>query len=145
LLDRDLRFSLTFARDSSATQIHLADQDQALIAAMTVAYERIATRPPSFSLMNVALDRVQLEHPHFAACGVGESYVVVKHTGEVSSCQMLLAQPIGHVREGDVLELVARRTRERPHGTTVEDRDGCRTCAWRYRCAGGCPVVTFAA
>ena len=143
LLERDLRFTLTFLRDSSAAQAHLAEHDAALIAGMDAAYTRIACRPPRFSVMNAALDRVQLESPHFAACGIGESYVVIKHTGEVASCQMHLDRPAGHIRQGDVLTLVAQRTPERPPGTTVDDHAGCRTCQWRYRCAGGCPIVTF--
>ncbi len=143
LLDRDLRFSLGFLRDNDEASFELAAQDEALIGAMAATYQRIALRPPRFSIMNSALDRVQLEQPHFAACGVGESYVVIKHTGEVASCQMLLNRPLGHIREGNVIKLVQTRTRERPHGTSVDDREGCRTCDWRYRCAGGCPVVTF--
>lgn len=145
LLDRDLRFSLTFLRDSSEATVGLAAQDRSLIAGMEAAYARIAARPPRFSLMNAALDRVQLEQPHFAACGIGESYIVIKHTGEIASCQMRLGQPVGHVRRGDLLAQIAARTPERPHGTTVDDHQDCRSCDWRYRCAGGCPVVTFSA
>ncbi len=143
LLDHDLRFSLTFLRDNSEVSVGLAAQDTSLIAGMEAVYARIATRPPRFSLMNAALDRVQLEQPHFAACGIGESYIVIKHTGEIASCQMQLSRPVGHVRRGDLLAQIAARTPERPHGTTVDDHQGCRSCDWRYRCAGGCPVVTF--
>ena len=25
----------------------------------------------------------------------------------------------------------------------VEEKEGCRTCEWRYWCAGGCPLVTY--
>jgi uncharacterized protein len=25
----------------------------------------------------------------------------------------------------------------------VDDHTGCRDCRWRYRCAGGCPIVTY--
>jgi uncharacterized protein len=145
LLDRSLPFSLSFVRDSPAAQVGLAAQSEALIAGMEAAYARIAARPPSFSVMNRALDRVQLEYPHFAACGIGESYVVINHTGEVASCQMHLDRPAGHLREGNVLHLVARRTPERPPGTTIDDHVGCATCRWRYRCAGGCPIVTYQA
>jgi uncharacterized protein len=143
LLDRDLRFTLTFLRDNSETAAHLLAHDRDLIAAMTLAYDRIARRPPPFSLLNAALDRVQLAQPHFAACGIGESYVVIKHTGEVASCQMRLGQPVGHIRRGDPLRQIQTQTRERPHGTTIDDHADCRTCRWRYRCAGGCPIVTF--
>jgi uncharacterized protein len=143
LLDERLPFSLSFVRDSAEVGVGLAGSPEVLIAGMRAAYARLAARPPPFSLLDRALDRVQLTHPHFAACGVGESYVVIKHTGEVASCQMRLGAPLGHTREGNVLHLVARRTVERPHGTTVDDRTGCRDCRWRYRCAGGCPIVTY--
>jgi uncharacterized protein len=58
---------------------------------------------------------------------------------------MLLDQPIGHVRQGNVLQMVNKHTRERPSGTTIDDHADCRTCRWRYRCAGGCPVIAFQA
>jgi uncharacterized protein len=143
LLDEHLPFSLSFVRDSAEAGAGLAGVPEVLVAGMRAAYARLAVRPPPFSLLDRALDRVQLTHPHFAACGVGESYVVIKHTGEVASCQMRLNAPLGHAREGNVLHLVARRTVERPHGTTVDDHIGCRDCRWRYRCAGGCPIVTY--
>lgn len=143
LLDRDLHFSLSFLRDSEVASFNLDQQGEALIVAMQAAYRQVAARPPRFSLMNSALDRVQLEQPHFAACGVGDSYVVIKHTGEVSSCQMLLDRPLGHLREGNVIKLVQARTKERPHGFTVDQREGCSDCQWRYRCAGGCPLVSY--
>jgi uncharacterized protein len=143
LLDRELPFTLNFLRDSEQARANLPGQEAALVTAMKGAYARVAARPPRFSLMNAALDRVQLEQPHLAACGIGDSYVVIKHTGEVSSCQMRLDRPIGHIREGDVLNMVQSRTPERPHGTTVDDHAGCQDCRWRYRCAGGCPVLTY--
>ena len=143
LLDHDLHFSLSFLRDNDLAQVGLMDQADVLIEGMQAAYARIAARPPRFSLMDSALDRVQLTYPHFAACGLGESYLVIKHTGEVASCQMHLNRPVGHIRQGQVLSLVAQHTRERPIGTTIDDHTGCSTCQWRYRCAGGCPIVTF--
>jgi uncharacterized protein len=27
----------------------------------------------------------------------------------------------------------------------VTDKEGCRDCAWRYWCTGGCPLATFRA
>ena len=27
----------------------------------------------------------------------------------------------------------------------VDEKEGCRTCEWRYWCAGGCPLATFRA
>ncbi|MCS6937773.1 MAG: SPASM domain-containing protein [Roseiflexus sp.] len=25
----------------------------------------------------------------------------------------------------------------------VDEKEGCRTCTWRYWCAGGCPALTY--
>jgi uncharacterized protein len=27
----------------------------------------------------------------------------------------------------------------------VEEKEGCRTCDWRYWCTGGCPLLTYRA
>lgn len=28
---------------------------------------------------------------------------------------------------------------------SVEEKEGCKTCLWKYWCAGGCPLSTFRA
>ena len=28
---------------------------------------------------------------------------------------------------------------------SVDDKEGCKECAWRYRCTGGCPLETYRA
>jgi uncharacterized protein len=28
------------------------------------------------------------------------------------------------------------------HNPSVDEKEGCRECVWRYWCAGGCPLLT---
>jgi uncharacterized protein len=82
---------------------------------------------------------VQLEMPHRHACGAGINYVVVKHTGEIASCQMLMHRPVGKFGMGNPLALIRQsEIRNLPSA----QKEGCADCRWRYVCAGGCPIVT---
>ena len=55
---------------------------------------------------------------------------------------MHLEQGVAFRNADDALKLVAGgpiRT------VSVDDKEGCRDCVWRYRCAGGCPLETYRA
>jgi uncharacterized protein len=119
----------------------LALEETAIIEGILAAYAVIEAHLPSRPFFNGLLDRVQAE-AHAYTCGVGQSYVVITHTGQLAQCQMHLDRPVSHALDGDLLPLVAAGPlRNLP----VDDKAGCRECEFRYRCAGGCPLETFRA
>jgi uncharacterized protein len=142
-LDHDLPFSLNFYRENEQSARHheLRYEEQQIIAGMRAIYALLEARLPTRPFLSGLLDRVQGE-AHGHTCGVGQSYVVITHEGAVAQCQMHLAEarPVGG--DDDVLALVASGAIHNPH---VDEKEGCRECHWRYRCTGGCPLVTLRA
>lgn len=151
VLARELPFSINFYRSPAwgSTHTALRDEESAIIAGMRRAYAVIADNPPRHSVLGALLDRTHLGASHARPCGAGDNYLVVGHTGQISLCQMDIANPITSVTSSDPLmalrDASARQDRPGPRAPTVDEKEGCRSCEWRYWCAGGCPVETYRA
>lgn len=142
-LGHRLPFSLNFYRehDHAAKHAELRYEEQQIIAGMLAAYAAIEADLPDYPILDGLLDRVQAQS-HGHTCGVGRNYVVITHTGQVAQCQMALDQSQPFAADSDLIPLVAAGT---IHNISVDEKEGCRDCAWRYRCSGGCPIVTLRA
>jgi len=145
-LDRGLTFSLNFFRDNDCASgfADLRYTDQEMISGLLAAFTVIRERLPPWSVLGSVLDRGQLLEPRQRPCGVGQDYVVIDHEGKVAKCHMEIERTLGDVFHDDPLQLVRQDTRSTLN-LLVEDKEGCRDCAWRYWCSGGCPVATFRA
>jgi uncharacterized protein len=146
VLARDLPFSLNFYRptDGSSTFTELQLDEQLLISGLRAAYAVIAEAPPHRSILGALLDRASLSAAHQRACAVGENYLVIDHQGRVAKCQMQLDRPVTTISAHDPLALI-RADQIGVQNLAVDRKIGCRTCEWRYWCAGGCAVATFRA
>jgi len=143
LIERGLPTSFNLYRQNilSASRTDLALEETSIIDGMLAAYAVIEAQLPLQPFFNGLLDRVQAE-AHSHTCGVGQSYVVITHTGKLAQCQMHLDSPVSSVLPDDLLPLVA----DGPlRNMSVDDKYGCRDCEFRYRCSGGCPLETFRA
>ena len=81
---------------------------------------------------------------HVVACGApaGATYVV-RVNGDVYPCIYLVGQE--QYRLGNVTGRLDRRPLDDMlQALHVDHREGCRACAWRYACGGGCPVMNLA-
>lgn len=143
MIDRGLPLSLNFYRQpiGLSTPEELALEETAIIDGLLAAYQVIETHLPTQPFFNGLLDRVQ-GGAHTHTCGVGQSYIVISHTGHIAQCQMHLGQPVGVNLGDDVLQLVAAGPL---HNLSVEAKAGCRECTYRYYCSGGCPLETYRA
>jgi len=146
LLDRDLPFNLNFYRenDCSAGFNELQLDEQRIVSGMLAAFRVIEGRLPERSLLGALVDRANLATAHSKTCGVGESYLVIDQHGGVAKCQMEIERPITSVHAPDPLGIIRADTigvRNLP----VQEKSGCRDCAWQLWCAGGCAVATFRA
>lgn len=143
MIDRGLPVSLNFFRQpiGRATPEELALEESIIIDGMLAAYQVIETHLPAQPFFNGLLDRVQ-GGAHTHTCGVGQSYIVISHTGQIAQCQMHLEQPVSANLGDDVLRLVAAGPL---HNLPVEAKSGCRDCTYRYYCSGGCPLETYRA
>lgn len=143
-LERDLLFNLNFYRehDYSASHEELAAEDTHLIAGVKAAFQVIEQRLPRQSLIAALVDRSNFASPHDRPCGAGHNYLVVDHHGRIARCQMEIERSVTDVMAHDPLDII----RLQPTGfqnVSVDDKEGCRECQWRYWCAGGCPLLTY--
>ncbi|NJP04250.1 MAG: radical SAM protein [Chloroflexaceae bacterium] len=143
VLERTLPVSLNFYRthDCASASPDLALDTEAMIAGMRAAYRVIEQRLPAYSLLSSLLDRVHAGIPHTRPCSVGHSYLVFDEQGGVSACQMQRQQQVTTVDAVDPLEHV-RQTHGR-FNVTVDHKADCVDCAWKYWCAGGCPLAAY--
>lgn len=145
-LERDLTFSLNLFRDNEyATPFpDLRYEERTMISALLQSFSVIEAFLPRWSVLGSVLDRGQLLEQRERPCGVGQDYVVIDQRGRVAKCHMEIEKTLGDVINGDPLELV-RQDRTAALNLSVDEKEGCRDCTWRYWCSGGCPVATFQA
>jgi uncharacterized protein len=143
ILQRHLPLSLNFYRSNANVRNPeaLRLEEQAIILGMKAAYAVFEEILPQHPFLDGLLDRVQ-SPAHARTCGVDSNYVAISHTGNLAQCQMSLEQTIGHVRDGINLDT---QRRSFIHNIPVEEKEDCRTCPFRYRCSGGCPLETYRA
>jgi len=115
-----------------------------IIAGMLSAFQTIEGRVPERSLLASLIDRANLAAPHAKPCGVGENYLVIDQRGGVAKCQMEIERPITTVHAFDPLGVI-REDAIGVQNLPVQAKQGCHDCAWRFWCAGGCPIATFRA
>lgn len=143
VLERGLPFSLNFYRenDYAAGHIDLAFSEAEIVAAMKAAFAIIEQRLPPYRLDSL-LDLVRFTAPHDHTCGAGHSYMVIDHYGRVAKCHMEIERVVADIDTPDPLALIRNHTSGIQY-IPVDAKEGCRTCTWRYWCAGGCPALTF--
>lgn len=146
VLDRELPFSLNFYRENelSVAEKELSLVDQKIINGMKKAYAVIENRLPEKSLLASIVDRANLSSPHQMTCGVGNNYLVFDCNGQVGKCQMLMKNFITNLAVVDPLGEV-QKDKMGIQNLSVEEKEGCKTCEWKYWCTGGCSLNTFRA
>ena len=142
-IERDLPISLNFYRANSLSRsrTNLQLEESAIIRGMEAAYEVFEEILPIRPFLNGLLDRVQA-YAHTHTCGVGLAYMVITHEGKLAQCQMHLEQPVAENLDEALLPLIASGA---IRNLSVDEKEGCRECIYRYRCTGGCPLETFRA
>lgn len=141
LIDRNLPISFNFYRQNplSASRTELDLEEKAIIEGMLDAYAMIEKYLPERPFLNGLLDRVQAE-AHSHTCGVGQSYLVITYTGQLAQCQMHLERPVSSSLNQNLLLSASNGPLQ---NLSVHEKEGCRTCEFRYRCSGGCPLETY--
>lgn len=146
VLERNLPFSLNFYRQNDFSVLHedLKLEEEKIIDGMLAAFAVIEKNLPSRSLLASLTDRANLSTPHVKTCSVGDSYLVFNQHGQVSKCQMQMAKPVADAHTENLLQVV-RDDKSGIENISVEEKEGCRDCDWKYWCAGGCPLETYRA
>ncbi len=146
VLERDLPFSLNFYRenDLSASQSDLHLEDERIINGMLAAYKVIEDNLPRRNLLASLMDRASLSAPHLRTCSIGQSYMVFDTKGRIARCQMDITNPITNCNDPDPLSTLRNNTTSIIN-PSVNDKEECATCQWRYWCGGGCPLQAYRA
>ena len=142
VLARDLPFNLNFVRTGDGALD--VTESARLIAGVEAAFAVIEERLPRRRLVDALLDRSLFGAAHEYPCGVGRNYLVVDPHGQIARCQMEMEQPVTDVWTPDPLRAV-REQRAGFQNVSVEEKEECRACPWRYWCAGGCPLLAHRA
>jgi uncharacterized protein len=144
VLKRGLPFTLNFYRENecSASFNDLAYDDEQIIIAMKKAFAVIEANLPPYSLLGTLVDRARLNALHNKPCGVGDSYMVINQNGGIGKCHMEMESTITDITARDPLKLI-REDQIGLQNLSVEEKEGCKDCEWRYWCAGGCPALTY--
>jgi uncharacterized protein len=146
ILDRNLPFSLNFYRtnDYSLSSRALKLEEGIIIQGLKAAYHVIESHLPERRLLASLVDRANLSTAHLKPCAVGKSYLVFNSTGQVSTCQMQMNQAVSDIQVEDPLASIQADSQS-IQNISVDDKEVCHSCEWRYWCAGGCPLETFRA
>jgi len=144
ILERDLPFSLSYYRenDCSASITDLQFSETQMIDGMRAAFIHLEQHLPRRRIIDGLIDKGSMYAPHHYTCGIGRNYLVINQRGEVAKCQMDMARTVTTIHAADPLHEI----RSDPNGIQaidVDQKEGCRTCTWRYWCGGGCPLVTY--
>ena len=146
ILERDMPFSLNYYRDNDcSSHIHdLQFNDEQMIDGMRSVFALIERNLPQRSLLGSLIDKADLQHPHQRTCGVGHNYLVVDQKGGIAKCHADIKRTLTTIATDDPLSVI-RSDRQGVQGHTVDEKEGCRSCSWRYWCSGGCPLLTYRA
>ena len=146
LLDRDLPFSMEFYRPTGSFvgDDGLMFEEDALIDTMRRVFQVIESNLPRRSLLARLLDRTNLRTPHLYPCAVGHNYLVIDCQGRIAKCQMDIQNTVTDILDPDPLRRI-QEVRSGIQNLSVDEKEGCHDCQWRYGCAGGCPLVTYRA
>lgn len=146
VLERELPFTLNYYRDNECST-HIRDlqfADEQMITSMRTIFAMISRNLPKHSLMGSLLDKADLTGTHQHTCGVGRNYLVIDQRGGVAKCQADIKQTVTTIDRDDPLQVI-RDDLKGIQSLSVDEKEGCRTCEWRYWCTGGCPLLTYRA
>jgi uncharacterized protein len=146
LSERNLPFSFNFYRENelSASEKDLRVEEDKFIRGLLSAYRIIESYPNRNALSFPLADHADFSIPHLRPCSTGQSYLVFDHQGKVAKCQMDMGNTICDTHHSDPLSQI-RISSNGIQNISVEEKEECQECEWRYWCAGGCPLLTYRA
>lgn len=144
ILEREMPFTLSYYRENTCST-HLNDlqfTDEQMIAGMREAFRVIEQSLPRRQLLGSLIDKADLRASHNYTCSAGRNYLVIDQRGGIAKCHTEMQRTITSVDVDDPLRII-QEDRSDFQNLSVEEKEGCKTCMWRYWCTGGCPLVTY--
>ncbi|SRR5579884_2642377 len=146
ILERDMPFTLSYYREN-ACSLHLGDlqfTDEQMISGMRAAFRTIEEMLPRRQLLGSLIDKADLRNPHHYTCSAGRNYLVIDQHGGIAKCHTEIRHTLTSVDADDPLGII-QQDRSGFQNLATNEKEGCKTCMWRYWCTGGCPLVTYQA
>ncbi len=146
ILEHDLPFSLNLYRENDQSSCHtdLELDEKRIISGILAGYKVIENCLPRRSLLASLADRANFAVPHLHTCSVGQGYLVFDPRGRVAKCQMQIDKPVTTCKAADPLAVI-RGDKTGIQNLSVEEKQECDSCEWKYWCAGSCPLTTYRA
>src|SRR5260370_5795537 len=144
ILERDLPFTLSYYRDNECS-MHLSDlqfTDAQMIDGMRLAFACIEHHLPKRPLLGSLIDKANMSTSHQYTCSMVPDFLVIHQRGGVAKCHADISNIVTTIDVDDPLHVV-REDKKGLRAVAVDDKEGCRSCEWRYWCSGGCPLLTY--
>ena len=141
LLKSDMYFSYNLFKETSCNKTQMEATNDDLIKYLGKSLMIIYHNPPPFNVMNTLFDTISFKQPKLT-CSMGTSYITIKPDGQIASCPFIIERSIGSINE-DIINTMQKGNFIKPSGLTVEGKNVCNKCQWKYICHGGCPIHTF--
>jgi uncharacterized protein len=144
ILKQGLPFSINFYRENDLSTPHKDMQlnEKKIINGMLAAFSVLENNLPRHNFLGGLLDRTNLSLPHTHTCGVGQNYLVIAQNGQIAKCQMQIDNPITDTSVSDPIAVI-RADNIGIQNISVEEKEDCKTCEWKYWCSGGCPLEAY--
>lgn len=134
-LEHRLMLNLNFYRPHNPEDTLAAD-NASLTRALREALQVIEANLPDYNFLEGLIDRSNFGAAHQHVCGAGRNYLSIDTDGSVLPCHMLT----GYNLPGIPLQMLESPRFDDFANPSIDHRNGCNTCEWRYWCAGGCPI-----
>lgn len=140
--EHNLTFHLNLSRapEDVARLNDMAEQSRWLTG-LREAITTAITLSPNLRIVDDFFDLTSLAGAHSHPCGAGRDYLVIDPAGRIAQCQMLLERPVTDIWADNPLNEI-RLHNDHFSNPSVDDKAECNLCAWRYVCAGGCPLMS---
>ncbi len=135
-LQHRLFLNWNFYRPHAPNDPLTADHDD-LVAALQKGLAVIEQDLPDYPFLDKLLDRSNFGAAHEHTCGAGRNYLSIDYDGSVLPCHMLS----GANQAGIPMQTLQQARFDQFPNPSVDEKEGCNACEWRYWCAGGCPVL----
>jgi uncharacterized protein len=146
VLERNLPFNFHYyiENECSAQITDLQFARERMISTMLSVFQVIEQRLPQINFHGALIDLADTNVRHNNTCGVGQNYLVIDQDGSIAKCPIQIKDTVTTIYDEDPLRAIMN-DRKGIQGLMVDEKEGCKTCDWRYWCTGGCPLVTYRA
>jgi uncharacterized protein len=111
LLERDLRFNLSYYRETDCTvsRLDLLFAEEQMIRGMHAIFAWLEQVLPRQRILDGLIDKASIRAPHQYACGAGRNFLVISQRGEVATCQADLTDVVTTIQARDMLSDVQQK------------------------------------